>query len=255
MKRLTKAVNIIAYIFLALLTFNVYQTKKAVESITAINNGHQSARSDVYEFTDASNYLSTQAKQYIASGNVEYLENYLREYKTDKRREESIKRLEEGGGSDLPEVALLKETLADSNELSKHEMKALKLVANANKVDKELLNSLECEAMSEYERTCSAESAKYLAVDILFGADYLKARENIEKKLGECVELIKENTLESNNDGLDKVVNYLNFQYILIVLTTVFIIGFSVVYFWGKNEDDDSEFDVYGELRVKEEKK
>lgn len=246
MKKAQLAIRVIIIVLIVLLTINIYQTRKAFKNMSTSYNGFISGKADVERFVKASNYLTSQARLYVANGKQEFLENYLGELKSDKNRELALSELEKGAGSDNEVFAKLKECYDESNELTEKELKALKLVANANNATKELIEQIGDIKLTDLEMSVGAEGAKIMAIDMLFSEEYNAKKTQIDEALSECGQMV---TDDSKGDGaarLKTVDVLLKFMFGFVIVVAVveavlFLPSVSGGSFFGSFEDEDNK--------------
>lgn len=197
MKVSKKVVQIINIVLILVLIACIYDTGRYYESTTVKLNGLRSAQVDAKDFVEASDYLTEQARLYVATSNKENLNNYFNEVNQVQRRERAIRRLTDGGGEGKIELMYLKKSYELSETLTIPEIHALKLMAVANGVSRvNMSKQLLDYELTEEELALKPREAKERAYELVYGSDYAELKSDITKKISLCTELLLTNVEE-----------------------------------------------------------
>ena len=175
-----------------LMTVSIWSVRNAAE----VRQEIQSRRIVCGEYCDdleeAAGYLSEQARNYVITGERKYLDNYWEEVHTGKRRDTFVKELEELGVSEK-KAGLLKSAKSYSDLLIYLETRAMRLAADTYsesgakppaEVKEYILNTV--------EQSMSREQKYMVAVELLFGEEYLSEKEVIGQYTRQFLKQIKE---------------------------------------------------------------
>ncbi len=130
-------------------------------TVTALNtrlNTSYTEEYDLYscceEYRSASEYLIREVRAYAVTGEQEYYDAYLKEKKTDMRRESSISKMYEIGLYE-DEIAMIEEIVATGEQLAIIEEDSAALAKNGD--TKAASINIYCEEYEEYMDTLSAQ--------------------------------------------------------------------------------------------------
>ncbi len=153
----------------------------------------------------ASDYLTSQAREYVQYGNVTFYNNYMKEVNETKRRENAIARLKEMNTAS--EILAYLDSAADaSSALAKVEEEAFAFVAAGN-----------------------LEAAR----ELMFNAAYTTAKDTISGYISQFQDAINQHALEEKDAAADNA----KFSQILLAVFSAFqflTIGVSFVYIYKK---------------------
>lgn len=168
---------IVFIVFLmAIITWNL---KKAAEVRQDIHDRWLRYGELCDNLEEAAGYLSEQARNYVITGNQDYLENYWEEVHTGKRREAAVRELKELGVSEK-RIGLLESAKNYSDMLIYLETRAMRLAADASPPSgKELPSEVEEYILNIVEKSMNPEEKYVAAVELLFGGQYLSEKDVI----------------------------------------------------------------------------
>lgn len=182
--RVIGAVAIVVAILLAIFAFSLAgYIADARDTAVADQQRYTLCDQAIDDLKDASDYLTTQARLFIVTGNPENMHAYLEELNVTDRRGQAVKVLETSFSSDLQAAADLQQALAASDELAESELTAMRLAAEyygTSDVPKLIANSKTVEG----EQAMSPEQKETAARSIMLDDSYAQAkatiRENVE---------------------------------------------------------------------------
>ncbi len=145
-------------IFSILITFVLAGTYALItmstEQINDLNSDRLSLMEDAQNFKNASNYLTTEVRNYVATRNEIHFDNYWNEVETTKTRELSVAAMQDIGIT-ATEQDIIDQMATLSNELVPLESQAMELAKQGD-----LLRATELVFGDEYE-------AVYIQIDVL----------------------------------------------------------------------------------------
>ena len=152
----------------------------------------------ISDLEDASDYLTTQARMFVVTGNPENMEAYVKELNETDRRGHAVEVLQANFSSELKSASNLQEALNASNELAESELTAMRLAAGyygTSNVPTVILNSKPVEG----EQNMTPEERIAAARDIMLGDSYTQAKATIEANVEESSTAL----LAELNQGID----------------------------------------------------
>ena len=172
----------------------VYETNQTYERFEKASNDYIACEIAAGDMDEASNYLTIQARSFVVSRQMKYLNNYFWEVNVTMRRQhalETLEDLEEG------ESRHLKDAFEVSSELMSLEYYAMKLVCTAEGIvpgdNAAALKSIE---LNPEDAALSSEEQLALAREMMFSDEYMDRVSQIEGYVTFC----KEELLERIND-------------------------------------------------------
>ena len=201
LRNLSPSMRIIATVAIVLsfiLAIVVLYTMQATLTAYGIS-GEKSAAYDqcqrsTQNLMDASDYLTEQSRQYVTTGDQQYMDNYLAELHTYNRRENALKELRQAASS-VEATAKLEEAIQLSDDLALVEMHAMRLVAESNGTSY-LPNTLASIPLSEEEISLAPEQQLSRARELVFGDEYVSSKLSIREKVQSCSNLLVKNLRE-----------------------------------------------------------
>ena len=207
----------------AMLVTNIILVGGYQKMVTA-NDRFITAREAARDMETASDYLTDNARSFVVTGEAEYMENYFREVKETRRRDQALSDLEgllEGNGHSAYDS--LAEAMEFSVALTGDEYLAMRLAAEANgygasELPEELAG---LDVPPEDQSLAPAEKTKK-ATELVFGNAYTDAKDRIREKVGLCTqELLLSSSArrEQATSGMRRLVNLQTlFAVIMVVI-------------------------------------
>ena len=146
------------------------------------------------ELKDASNYLTEQVRLYAMTGQQEYMDNYFREAKETRRRENALEELQKYFDG-THTFSTLQTAMGYSRELMKTEYYAMRLVLEAKEIPSEnWFEELKEVEISDLDERLSNEDKMERAQWMVCDAAYQTVRTQIEDQVAECMDSLTEQT-------------------------------------------------------------
>ena len=168
---------------------------------------------DAITFQETSDYLTDESREFVVTGNATHAVNFMEEAEVTRRREKAI-------GDfllDEPSYGYLTQALAYSNDLVEVECHAMRLAAQAHGVPLEALpQRVRDTALTDDELAMSAETARDIAIDMVFGDAYAEAKANIRENVAKSIEVLVEERRADQIATSDHLNGLLNRQFALI---------------------------------------
>lgn len=180
-------------------------------------------------FKTASDYLTNQARQFVATGDVVNANNYFEEVNDNQRRNIALDTM--GDATNLSvENELLKNAMQQSEELVKYEVHAMKLTARAMKIDESTLpTEVSSYVLPDNEVSLSSAEQQKLAIQLVFGKEYESIKEKINWEVEHAGILVKEESAAQFRKSeasliimLDVATVLVSTMFVLIVLIFIF---------------------------------
>ena len=130
----------------------------------------------------ASDYLTSQARSFVITGNRNYLDNYVNELNVANHRGKAVETLKASFSSDGEAAQELREALSASDALAQTELVAMKLAAWHYSV-KDLPDEVAAASVESYLREGAQKTDIAVATDLVLDDNYNNAKENIRAKV------------------------------------------------------------------------
>ncbi len=216
----------VALVLFALTIIGIFDfANKYKRHITTSENCSLAERA-IADLKEGSLYLTEQVRLYVLSGQAEYLSLYFEEAAVKRHREKAVETLssilEEPGENVL---WLAESAFNKSRELMKTEIHAMKLMAIANQVSKNILpKDFFNYNLSDEEMRLSDAEKKERSKELIFNETYRTSSRQIVNQLVHVSELINTYALQQKNESRRNFNKSLLAMVIYIVLLVCLII-------------------------------
>ena len=181
--RVIGAITIVIGILLAFNAFTLAGSVANIRDAAADDEVRYVACSDaVDELQEASDYLTTQARMFIATGRRECMDAYLNELNVVNRRGKSVETLQTSLVDDLGAATELENALAASDELAKDELAAMRLAADYYQIG-DVPDKVANADISHVDVGAGQEAKLEAAKGLLFDANYDAAKQEISESV------------------------------------------------------------------------
>ena len=229
-------VNILSGIFVAIgviiMIASIVAIKRIYSKYDEMMDSYQfieTEREAATSFQAASDYLTDQARQFAVLGDIQYSENYFEEKDVAKRREAAIELIGNSHMLDL-ETDLLNDAMKQSEDLVVHEIHAMKLASQVNKIDEaQLPAEIAAYKLSDEELALNDEEKHSLAINLLYNSEYESYKEKINWDIESAITLIKNESgarYRENESDLIILLNIATFllfiMFVLLMLIFIF---------------------------------
>ena len=161
---------------------HVFESERQSEEANLRYHACSSAARDLQE---ASDYLTSQVRVYVSTGDRTYMDAYMTELLETDRRGRAVETLRENLGDDSPALRDLEEALEHSNELAVRELYAMRLTAEATGLADlpELVAEVNLDAA---DLALAPADQRNHAEQIVLGGDYQTTKDEISSSVGAC---------------------------------------------------------------------
>lgn len=134
-------------------------------------------------FSDASDYLTSEAWHFVTTGNLEHLNNYWNEVNNSRNRNAVLDSLRALSLSEA-EISFMENALNESNRLIEKEAWAMRLIADSQGIaDGRLPDELSHIQYGNGEDALTAGDKAALAVQYIFGQEYMDVKNTIRSDI------------------------------------------------------------------------
>lgn len=169
---------------------------------------------------DGSDYLTEQVRLYVMTGDKKYMDLYLKEANETKRREASLKDLKKYFDKTAVFTSL-QNALNCSNQLMRTEYYAMRLVAEANGVEKKTWpKELKKVNIIDKDETLTAYKKKEKAKRLVCGTTYQDRRDEITSEVTRCMQGLIKKT--KNSQG--RATTIFSDMYIKLQISTAILV-------------------------------
>ena len=173
----------------------------------------------------ASDYLTQSVRNFVATSDIKYLNDYFEEVKVTRRRDHALEDMEVLlGDENKLAVSYLNMALNYSNELMQQEYLAMNLVlATGDYSSYSIPEELTAIRLTAEQEALSAEEKLAMAKELVYGAAYDEYKEKISNTTNLCTKQLIENS------DLERASSSANTNYLLTVQTSLTIFMLLVV--------------------------
>lgn len=220
---------IIAFIAATALLISDISVNRGYQRMEEASDRYIAAQMATSDMESGSDYLTDRVRCFVATGEIEYLDDFFEEVDVTKRRDLAVENLEKLlQGSETKATTALNTALTLSNELVNTEYLAMRLRLAAgdydmNLIPKEILNT---PIPKEY-RDMTEDQLLHVAQDLVFNDNYMLYKDRIRENVGLCTqELIRSSSheLENASARMSLLVHLQTGLTILLLLIVLFIV-------------------------------
>lgn len=221
----------IAIVLAVCLLFIAHVTNTTTAELQDVTNEYIECENAVKEMSDASLYLTSQARMFALTYEPAYLRRYLIEAQDTQRREQAILKFQ-GQTPGNSAWYFIESALQSSNELEQRELYAMKLIVVAKEIpDDNGAKELENIALTPEDARLSADEKIKKAQDLVFSETYQSTRDYIDRMLNECNDALVERAHAEQDAIESRLSYYLLAQRILTTLLAISIIATSIIHY------------------------
>jgi diguanylate cyclase (GGDEF)-like protein len=193
---LTIIVSAVLYVILLYETFSM---SGKYQNLIDTMQKYQTCEEDADLLDEASAYLTEQARLYVMNLNPEYMDAYFAELQDECRREQAMEALQDYHLRD--EIyAALQNAFECSNRLAEREIYAMELAAASVEYDMSaFLEEFPELVLDEADASLAPEEMQEKARGLLFDAEYLAAKAEIQSYISEALSPILEETQQESH--------------------------------------------------------
>lgn len=186
-----KALNYImlamAVVITIILSIAMHQTTEIYDETHNSTQNIFSVRKGAYELQQASDYLTEQIRFFVTSGDKTYLDNYFKEAKETKRRDNALAKLEAFRGQTVA-FFNLNEAMKESLALMNDEYYAARITVAAYGYDiSDYPEEIQNVELPAWIMNLSSDDKKEEAEKVVFGKDYQGKKDIISGHMQTCL--------------------------------------------------------------------
>ncbi len=210
---------VLALTFTSVAALTLFQILDTNTHVMKSNEVYDSCKDASTNLRDSSDYLTSQSRMYVTTGDQRYLDNYIEELNTSTRRSDAVAELK--SLPDNPDAGKTLQTALDmSNKLAETELHAMKLAAEAYDQSGALSASIEGEltanelALEPAEKVTEARS---MLLDRTYEEFKSEIMHNVESSVVDIVE------------GFDRQRSFYEHQLNLLLMRMAVITGLLLI--------------------------
>jgi diguanylate cyclase (GGDEF)-like protein len=246
---------IIACILYVILLYETVNMSTKYQSLLDTTQDYISSEKDAAMLSEASDYLTEQARLYAINMDISYMEAYFDETNVNKRRDQAFEDLKKYHSDDTI-YAAMQNALECSNALMETEKYSMKLISVANKYDTSTLpKEIQKIELSNEDTNLSKEEMIKKARQLVFDSDYQQAKSEIQNYVDMVIDPILVQTQKkrmSSAEELKAVIMHDRFVLSILLITNIIsfasiaILVIRPLHNYSKNIDDEKPLDVSG---------
>ena len=219
-------VIILAVVFTAMSLRAVSRIFESESYSEHVNEAYRICSSSARDLQEASDYLTTQARMYVVSGDRACMDAFLYELQTADRRGIAVDVLSKYFDDSNEAVLDLREALNYSNELAERELYAMRLTAEATGLEDlpDLVAEVE---LDPSDAAASPEEQRAIAETMVLGDDYRETKEQISRSVTACSDsLINElnSQVLASNEEMHRRLTIMRTAVVILLLLVLAII-------------------------------
>ncbi|MBE6473272.1 MAG: GGDEF domain-containing protein [Coriobacteriaceae bacterium] len=174
----------------------------------------------------ASDYLTTQSRMFVVTGDAQYMNNYLGELLTTKNRDKAVSVLNREI-EDAKAASELTAALSESNDLAARELYAMRLTAEAVGVNP-LPDALKAIVLEPQDVGLSAEDAQKQARQLMLDNGYRDMKAHVISDVNACTSALIEG-IQQRETAIERDIDRLIFWLLVVVSLLVALIAFAAL--------------------------
>ena len=186
---------VITLILGILVIFTMKQSMESVSELQTVSDRYVREQEAISSMSEASDYLTSQAREYVVTGDRKFLDNYFAEVNDTKRRDEALGLLKEYE-SDSRIIDALESALSYSNELMEIELHAMRMTSEAYGMPEgEADRYFGDMKLSDEEKRLPDDEKKRISLEMMFDDTYSGYKDTIHGEVFDgLAKLIEENS-------------------------------------------------------------
>jgi len=202
----------IAAVLSVLLIYATYRTMNGFKIANEATENYISWEHSATNIMEATDYLSEQTRNFVATGEKKYIENYFVELNVTRRREAAMAALKGASSYDM-----LEDAMKQSEALMSLERYAMHLVVSANNYDlDEFPTEIQEVTMLARDATLKAEGKQTRAMQILLNREYREKKETIDADLRSFIQEIENESRNQRAETMNRMHFLLETQRLLV---------------------------------------
>ncbi len=193
-----------------------------------VTNKYVALYQRVADMENASDFLSDQARAFVSSGDLKYVEGYFREVNEDKRREKALAEVKRQI-SYVRATQFLSQALADSKHLEVQEYTAMRLYMTAIGADlSPYASTIGRISLTPEEKDLTPEEQKARAQYLMYSPLYEQYKSRIRDDVDRSIREMEKDIQRDQKERETRLEHMRELQFILIVLTlllTALLVG------------------------------
>lgn len=257
--RRINAVSMVVAVLLTVVTLVVLHLVLETQRHTnQTNAAYQESQAAVNDLGESSDFLTSEAREYVVSGERAHLDNYLAEVGLYDRRGKALANLRECATSDEA-VQALEMASVHSSELEDVELYAMRLAADARGL-RDLPQELLEVQVSDGDTRLSTADRQIRAYDLVYGTEYLQKKLKIRDNIQTCNEVLVNtlrNELENGYAQLEGLLTAMRTSVVLLLCVMGFaILSSTILVLWPiaqyeENIREDQPLEPIGALELR----
>lgn len=212
-----------------------YETFKVSEKYTTFiqnTTNYIEAETNINSLLQASDYLTEQARQYVITMDLKYMDAYFQEININKSRERAVENMKEYSGANTEACERLSDALEKSNALMNQEIHSMKFISVLNNYDEEQLpDEVKAYKLSQEESSYTPQEMKDAAYSLVFSESYTSQKTAISGEIKQATTEISQYTKQQQNVSAQQLKHefflqklYIIGLFLLIIITFIMII-------------------------------
>ena len=223
---------ILAVVMSGLIIWTTHQTSASFERLKSATDEYIIAQQDISSMKAASDYLTSQARAYVVTGDSAYIDAFYEEIHVTRRRDTALESLQAFHG-DTESFRYLKEALEASNYLVNIENYAMRLAALSFGLEEEKLpEEVRQVTLTPEHLSLNAEAQADTAVEMMFGEDYQKQKDIMNDNISKCAQTLIEETSRTQEASSQDMLDLLARERTFIFSFLAFLVFISVILFY-----------------------
>lgn len=224
MRQLNRILSVISLLISVLLLIATGRTASSYEDMRAASENYIMLKQCADDIEITSDYLTEQTKFFVATADMQYMDNYLEEIHVTRRRENALQALLDNLGNTEAEM-WAEMAVAQSISLEESEYYAMRLTVEGYGYDlKTLPQEIADVILTPEDAALEPELKKQRAISLLLGESYAKKKDLIIDTVNLCLHALVSETRLSQEGSLEALHRLLQRQRVLVFALIVVVL-------------------------------
>ncbi|MBR6028595.1 MAG: diguanylate cyclase [Clostridia bacterium] len=218
MKMFNTVMIVLVLIVTVFLLLNIVHTIHDFQAVQDGTEDYMRAQKDASDLQTGSDYLTQQVRAFVVTGDSAYIDLYFEEANHTRSRDQALADIREIVPGH-PSLSALDEAMRESTELMNLEIRAMRLMMEAEGADlTQAPAEIQAAALTEEEKALSSAEKRQLAQRMVFDSDYQGYKARISEDVLSCTEALIDTTREYHITASGQLMVKLWRQLMLIVV-------------------------------------
>ena len=218
---------IFSLIAAAALLFADISVARGYQRMAVASDRYIEAQLAASDMESGSDYLTERVRCFVVTGEIEYLEDFIKEVEETRRRDNAVESLGNLlGNTDSTAISNLNAALELSNELVGYENKAMRLILESGDYDlSKVPENITAIPLTPEEQALSPDELKKAAQTLVFDNNYMHYKDRIRENVRLCTQALIRSSSQELEQASSRLSLLVNLQTAMTILFLLIVLG------------------------------